>query len=315
MTDKIEKMGFGRRAVTFLRDLSVENLSLIFEFGIPRRMGTIFTLRETSFGELNRPVFFLSTGRCGTNWFQALLSLDKNLKVVHEPQPNLAFQNKFARRILSLAGDANEISEELALEAMKEIFTAGREKYLRYCYKTKRRFVETNHYQTFFAPAIAQLIPDSIFVHVYRHPGEFVRSAIRRGWYTSDNMSSPAFPEPFPGTYDYKKWQSYSLIQKNAWLWRETNMFIENFKKRTGQERVFTLDFSNFNITNILGLVDFAGADISHSRIKKQMNRKVNVQKTGDFPKYKDWSNLQKKELADICTELALTYGYKLSAD
>jgi len=308
-------MGFYKRVVTFLKDLSVENLSLLFEFGIPKRRGTIFTLRESSFGDLNRPVFFLSTGRCGTNWFQALLSLDKNLKVVHEPQPNLAFQNKFAHKVLSLAEYTNGISEELALEALKEIFTAGREKYLRYCFKTKRRFVETNHYQTFFAPAIAQLIPDSLFVHVYRHPGEFVRSAIRRGWYTSGNMSSPAFPEPLPGTPDHKKWQSYSLIQKNAWLWRETNIFIENFKKGLEQERVFTIDFSDFNISNIIRLIDFIDADISFSLAEKQMNKKVNVQKTGDFPKYEEWSKSQKKELSDICGELALSYGYKIIAD
>jgi len=302
---------FYKRISLFLKDLSVESMCSILKFGLPKRMGTIFSLRKNSFLDIERPIFFLSTGRCGTNWFQALLSHDKNLKTEHEAVPNLAFQNKFAFNLFYKAKQG-EIEYNTAVSAVSEIFLAGRETYLRYCYKTKKRFAETNHYLTFFAPAIAELLPNAIFVHVYRHPGDFVRSAVRRGWFTEKNISSQAFIRPLSFMPEYEKWEQLSLIQKNAWLWRETNLFIEDFKKKIPENRFFSFDFSKLSTDKVMELIKFADVNISANKVVKQMQKKVNFQKGGDFPGYESWDKNQKQELSYFCKDLAEIYGYKI---
>jgi len=311
---KTEKHPYTRwnRLRLFMRDLSPVSIYSLLEFGIPRRMGTIFTMRKASFSCLDRPVFFLSTGRCGTNWIQKLLSRDRSIKAVHEPQPNLAFQNSFAYTIQKEMSGKKEPDSGRVYAVLQEMFLAGRELYLRYCYKTGRRFVETNHYLTFFAPAIARLIPDALFVHVYRHPGEFVRSALRRGWYTHGNMSSAAFPRPVQEDPCHSRWASFSGIQKNAWLWTETNQFIEAFKNREGSGRVYSFDFSSMNPAAVSDLAAFAGAEISERIIHKHMGQKVNAQKGGSVQVYSRWNDMDKAELQALCADTAAVYGYEL---
>ena len=67
---------------------------------------------------------------------------------------------------------------------IKEVYFSGREEYLRYAFKTENRLIETNNGISFFAPILAEIFPTALFVHLYRHPGEFTRSGIRRDYFT-----------------------------------------------------------------------------------------------------------------------------------
>src|SRR5690625_7198839 len=88
-------------------------------------------------------------------------------------------QNKFVYKIWI----DERVPLEVKLDVMENIFTAGREQHLRYAYKSEKRYIETNNQLTFFAPGLARMFPDAQFVHLYRHPGEVVRSGMRRGWF------------------------------------------------------------------------------------------------------------------------------------
>ena len=103
--------------------LSSEDIYWSFKFGFPKKKGVIYDLRKDGFQTIDRPVFFLSTGRCGTNWFASLLSSDKHLRVFHEPQPNLGTQGKLVYEIYR----KNEFSiSESENELITEMFLAGR---------------------------------------------------------------------------------------------------------------------------------------------------------------------------------------------
>jgi len=292
-----------------IKDLTFEDIIWTLRFGKPVRKGTIHDLRVDGFKNINRPVFFLSTGRTGTLWFSKLLSLDKHVKVKHKPVPDLAFQGRF---VWEMYVKNNFNLPEEKTRSLEEIFLSAREQYLRYSFKTNKRYIETNNYITFFAPVIAGLIPDSIFVHLYRHPGEFARSAIRRNYYQNNNADDIKRIIPVNILPGDRKWEEYSQIEKTAWLWFETNSFIEEFKSNIPTERIYTLDINELNLENVLKLIRFAGISIKISKVEKMLKRKANVQKTGSFKVYNDWGRDQKEELANICGELSDKYGYKL---
>jgi hypothetical protein len=74
--------------------IPVDELYWFIKFGKSKRKCNIYDLRADNFNGIERPVFFLSTGRCGTKWFSSLLSFDKRVRVLHNPVPNLGSQSK-----------------------------------------------------------------------------------------------------------------------------------------------------------------------------------------------------------------------------
>jgi hypothetical protein len=292
-----------------LFNVSAEEIYWSLKFGLPKKKGVIYDLRKEGFNNIDRPVFFLSTGRCGTNWFAHLLAKDKKLKVFHEPQPNLGSQGKavyeiYRKNAFDLSNDEKDL--------VQEIFLAGREEYLRYSFKTQKRYIETNNHITFFAPAIYDLLPSALFIHIFRHPGEFVRSAMRRRFYSKGNKENLKRIIPPEKTEAAVSWSDYDLVQKNAWLWNETNSFIEDFKDTIPEDRVFTFNFNELTEENVMDLAKFVGAQIAPGKLSKALGRRSNIQKRGSFKSYGDWKTEDKDKLLQICGNLANKYGYKL---
>jgi len=276
-------------------------------FGKSKHRASFFELRSNNFKGMPPPVFFLSTGRCGTNWFTSLLAKNKSVKVFHEPKPNFGIQGKVAYEIYtSNKFDLTSAEEQL----LREIFLTGREQYLRYSYKTQKRFIETNNQISFLAPAIFSLFPKTKFVHLNRHPGEFVRSALRRKFY--NNPDDIKRIVPVNSSPDHQAWQTYNPVQKNSWLWKETNQFIERFKSSIPDENSFYFDFSSLNLEQVGDLCSFLEVDISSTETRKLMNKPVNVQRSGSYPHYDKWENSDKADLIKLCGELASKYNYQL---
>ncbi len=291
---------------TIFPNLNPETIKWFLEFGIPRKKITALQLRASGFNELPSPVFFLSTGRCGTKWFSELLKKGDKIKVLHNPYPNLFIQGK---RVYEEYCRDNENSRS---DLIKEIYFAGREEYLRYAYKTEKRLIETNNGITFFAPILAELFPTALFVHLYRHPGEFIRSGIRRDYFT-DSVEDIRRISPPEGSPEYSKWKSSDQIEKTSWLWNETNRFIESFKANHGQHRTFDLNFNELKEESVHQLIDFLGiSGICERKVSNMLSKKINVQKSGSFNKYESWKDKDKEKVRRICGELAERYGYEL---
>lgn len=291
-----------------LKDIIDENIIPLWYYGIPKRKSTFIDLRKNHFSDLFPPVFFLSTGRSGTKWFAELLNRGKNTLVFHVPKPDLSVQNVFAYNCLQK--EQLQADQDL-WHAIAEIFLAAREQNLRYSYKTRKRYIETNNFLTFFAPVLAELFPESKFVHLYRHPGEFVRSAMDRNYYGEEDPWKMRRIKPVSGEY-LNKWGHLSQLEKSAWLWNETNLFIEHFKSKINPDRIFSFNFNELTIESVKSLAQFIGVDFKENVIRKNMHKKKNIQKTRKFPPYSQWKEQDKQKLMDICDELAVRYGYNL---
>jgi len=159
----------------------LEEIYWLLRLGRSKFKATIYDIRQNPGEYISEPVFFLSTGRCGTKWFSELLKNDKKNAVFHNPVPSFAAQSKLVFEIISKS-NFNLTAEERKL--IYEIFFSGREQYLRYTYKTGKKYIETNNYITFFTPVLHKIFPEARFVHLVRHPAEFVRSGLQRGYYS-----------------------------------------------------------------------------------------------------------------------------------
>lgn len=285
-----------------------EEIIALLKYGIPKKKARIFDLRTNNFKDLKPPVFFLSTGRTGTQWFTELLNKTKRTLVFHVPKPDLSMQSVFIYGMLK-KGKLEQNND--LWQAAKEIFLAGREENLRYSYKTDKLYIETNNFLTFFAPILAELFPNAKFIHLYRHPGEFVRSALNRNYYGENDKNIMRRIKPVDGYY-YDNWNNLTRLEKSAWLWNETNLFIENFKSDINKDRVFSFNFNELTLEKVKSMTQFIGFDLKENTILKNMHRKKNVQKKKHYPPYHNWDIKDKNKLKDICGELAEGYGYHL---
>ncbi|WP_420318304.1 sulfotransferase [Ekhidna sp.] len=279
----------------------IDQLYWISKFGKP--------IRKVSSEELfasphiiEDPIFFLSTGRCGTEWFSHVISKKKNAIVFHNPTPNFSIQNKFIYELIQQGVD-----QSLVHQVSTQVYFTGREQHLRYAYKTDKRFIETNNHITFFAHALAKLFPSARFVHLYRHPGDFVTSGMNRGWFDHNKAATEKIIVP----KDLSAWSDYSRVQKIGWVWNETNLFIEDFKNQH-PERTFSYDFTRREFPALKELCKSLQLDFHDQKLKHWLNTKRNVQKEKHFPSHKNWNVADKEALKAICGELSKKYQYVL---
>jgi hypothetical protein len=256
------------------------------------------------------PVFVLSTGRSGSKLIVSLLNLSDNVTAHHEPRPTLeyfsdyAFHHQQEEKILSNMIDAAR------MESILEVFIKN------------RIYVESNQCLTFFAPVIAGLFKKSKFVHLVRHPGDFVRSAVRKGWHKNDSIWESGRVK----MKDKNQWAQMDQIERLSWLWMTTNQFIEDFKTQVHKSRAFTLKFEDLvqKEKTVKKLLKFIGGYYIAPEIIKQTQRtKINelhihpnepptMKKVVDFPLYNHWDVETKNKLAGIIKDTPLRYGYIL---
>ena len=245
--------------------------------------------------------FVLSTGRCGTKLLTNLYEATKGISVFHTPEPELVYASKLAY-----------IEGEKHFNCYKIAMICSRYKLVESCYIRKQIYIETNNHITFFARHVSEVFGKSKFIHLVRHPGEFVRAGIRRGYYIGHSYDVGRIT-PVNGD-ERQAWKSMSQIEKITWLWNETNKFIENFKQKVDTSRIFFARSEDlFKDPNVyLNIASFIGCDPpSEKKIQKIIGKPVNVQKEGEFPTYSQWTEDKKDQLRRFAL-LADVYGYVL---
>lgn len=263
-----------------------------------------------------RPIFFLSTGRTGTEFFTKLLNNSDKVQVFHSPsnlfcneQSELIEQGKIAYEMYMQYGFNDERTNKL----VSQIFMASRESLLYKTYLHKKVYIETNNRITFLAPALKYIFPNAKFIYLHRHPAEFIRSGIRRKYYESNSIHELGRLVPLNETKYFNNWSKLDNIQKVAWLWSETNSFIDNFLSTLNSNDYFRFDFNQLTLNNIQNLLSFLEIeDINDPLINSLIKKPINIQKFGSFPKYKAWKQNDKNKVIDLCGKLSLKYGYSL---
>ncbi len=243
--------------------------------------------------------FVLSTGRSGTETLTHVFAASANLDVHHTPFPELAYP---ARWLYEHAGDGDtELFRAAALAARYELVEAS--------VALGRVFVETSPRITFFAPGLATAFRGARFVHLVRHPGAFVRSGIRRGYFGAED-----FLHVRPRDLPAEVFDGWSPIAKVGWLWNATQAFVETFKAGQPAGHVLTLraeELFRDPAASERVLAFLGAAPVARRRLERILAKPANVQTGGDFPPFERWSEAEKRELQAVAP-LAANYGYQL---
>lgn len=259
------------------------------------------------------PVFILSTGRAGSMFVAELLALASRLVAVHEPRPTLEYHSGFALRNQGRAEVLDRMIEAARMETILEAFIAG------------RIYVESNQCLTFFAPSLVRLFASAKFVHLVRHPGDFVASAARKGWYENDSLWEAGRARPL----DEPAWNGWGRIERLGWLWDFTNRYIRDVLSGLPASRTMVCRFEDLLADDavVRALFAFCGADVpAPDRIRMVRSRPVSVlridpdeppgmKKDPGFPAFRDWPAADKETLRGRAGETARLFGYDLGGD
>ena len=251
-------------------------------------------------------VFVLTTGRTGTNTLAELLDIYPCIDAYHEPHPNLLKERQAAFHEVYTNPDK-----------YARIFARARAGLMARSSLRNTLYAETSPRLTFFAPVISQLCPNARFIHLVRHPGDVVRSGMRRKWYEKKGRSEryriiPSRDDPF-----HQEWETASAFEKNCWQWNAYNSFALRFRSTVPNERVLLLraeDLFHGKTSTLQQLFDFLGVECpSQNLLDKVLNVKMNRQTEGLFPAYDEWADHQYDRLFSIAGDTMAKLGYSIS--
>ena len=257
--------------------------------------------RRDSYPSL-QPTFVLSTGRTGTATLAALFNLVKCI-ARHEPEPKLFGLSKVAYQF---DNDAK------VLQALTEGFRISREVFLEDAADKHLAYIETSPQVTFLARPIANLLPNARFIQLIRDPKAVIASGIRRKWFTG-NANDRWRIEPRQVSDD--SWASLSPLEKNAWLWTETNSWIDNFAQENPGAPFLAVkseDLFAGKMATLNELFSFAGVDHPSPRLtRKVLAARMNEQR-GGATYSADWPEHIVQRVRAICGPLANRFGYEI---
>jgi len=290
-----------RKSEKKIIDISVKDVKTYFKderYKIKKKVDSYLELPELMFSEMN-PVFVVSTGRAGSKLLVRLMSESKIGSVYHEPRPRMFYGSKLL------------FETKQDIQSKQIAYLNARYDLLKKAYLEEHRFIETNNRNTFFISALDKLFPKAKFIHLVRHPGDFVRSGIRRKYYTG-NENDDSRIQPKKNEKAYNEWDDFSEIEKIGWLWNATNNFIEKEKMDLNDDKILLIKsedlfFKPDTYNNICSFLNHSL--LSDKKINHIIKKPVNKQKHSFYPKWEDWSEDEKSLLIKI-TPLGKKYGY-----
>ncbi len=256
------------------------------------------------------PVFILSTGRAGSKFIVELLNLDARVLACHEPRPTLEYFCDWASR-----------HQERGDVLGRMIDAARMEMVLEACIRD-RIFIESNQCLTFFAPALAALFKSAKFVHLARHPGDFVASAARKGWHRNDSIWESGRAR----LADERRWSAMDQVERLAWLWDFTNRYLRDFLASLPAARRMTCRLEDLldGERAVKALFSFCGAAMPKAeKVTAVQVRPVNtlwvdadepdnMKKNPAFPAFRDWPAGEREKVARACAATARGLDYEL---
>ena len=284
-----------------ITDITIKDVKTYFRderYKIKKNIESFSDLPEKIFAEMD-PVFVVSTGRAGSELLVKLMNESKMGSIYHEPRPRMFYSSKLI------------FERKIDIQSKQVAYLNARYDLLKKAYLEENRFVETNNRNSFFIAALSKLFPKSKFIHLVRHPGDFVRSGIRREYYRG-NENDDSRITPLTDDEIYSSWANLSDIQKIGWLWNTTNDFIEKEKVYLNDNNFLLIKSEDLFLkpdtyNEICNFLDHPL--LSQKRIRSVISKPINKQKQSFYPKWKQWSKIEKNVLIET-TPLGKKYGF-----
>ena len=240
--------------------------------------------------------FFLSTARSGSKWLVNLLESASSVHARHEFSLNHRFQEeelladkRTTDNFLDLVQNQIE-AEELLREARTWIA------------KLPGDYAEANVYLERFLPALEEIFPTALFVHLHRNPKAVIRSIINKGWYdTPDDARHPRI--------EITQWDSLRQFEKACWYVRHTNdSLLAICQERLSFEQAVT------DIKDLSARLKHLGIALYPRLALNEHGKQINANRENQFPDYRTWSIRKKWTFHVICAPINQALGYQAGA-
>lgn len=248
-------------------------------------------------------MFVMSTGRAGTTTITRLFELSPHAVSYHEPRPHF-FQER---------GIAYQAPNEETQRLRRRLWN-GRGRLLLNAHKSGRRYLETSAFLSFFSPVLAEMLPRARFLFTYRHPGDVIRSGMRRRWYEA-HPGDPSRIVPRPDDPASEKWKQWSRFEKICWYWAAYNEECLRCYEALAPDRRFMFSaeslWSEEGLAIAGRLFKLAGiSPPSDKQLKTILETPFNSQKDGSFPRFEDWDRAMRRKLHEIAGPTMERLGY-----
>ena len=172
---------------------------------------------------MNSPVFILSTGRTGTQFFRDYINrTTEQALCTHEPHPSRRF--KFQSNLF--------LNHRISPQRIQKSYTRSRKQLFREL--GERQYIESSNFIFGCIPALNGIYSEIRVIHIVRHPVTYVRSHLGKGfwrghkrffaryvpyWLEKMEVDNPADPiELLAGRWNYVNLQIESYQQSNPYL-------------------------------------------------------------------------------------------------
>jgi hypothetical protein len=172
---------------------------------------------------MHSATFFLSTGRCGTQWLAKALADagGDGVRVEHEP-----LHNRYAPRRMLGAGDPAALDRKDSLAILGHVETIERE-------LESRDYIETGHPCWSTIPYLARRLAGRVrVVHLVRHPVPTACSWLSHGLFVPPllpHLSPKEFLTPLDPGVSFPEyggmWAGLAPVEKCLFYWAEVNAF------------------------------------------------------------------------------------------
>lgn len=226
------------------------------------------------------PVFFISTGRTGTQFFEKLTKKASRVRSYHEPFPTL----------MSISREM--FQAELGPKEQKLIFGAARYEFMLKHFMAGFQYVESNQTLISLIEGILEFFPNAKIVCVARDPFKFSSSAYRKGWFENDTI-----------------WENNRILRKDTSennslmlifnYWVDVNRKLLSMAKSHPRNcKIYRMEDVVSDVNCVKEMMNFAGIKINDLReIENIMKVKVNE---NVFNKWDHGSMFKKVDVPDV---------------
>lgn len=250
-----------------------------------------------------RCLFIVGMGRCGSGTAIRLMNLSPQTVAFHHPKPSL----------LALSAAAWTDPEGNKHEHFKA-FRRLRNASIGDAQRSKRIYVEFDNLYSLL-PMLYKYLRNSSFLHLYRHPGDAIRSGMRRGWYRGHSWD-PYRPQPLANDRYRGQWdEHWDEFAKICWVWHAIHDRILAAKKELAAERFLSLSSEalwNIHSGAYRKIFEHLGIPVPpEDEVRRVLTVKHNAQESGQFPEYVNWTEHQKRVLRQIAGHTMDKLGYE----